>query len=193
MKLQALINGLKAHKNGAASYESVDEAIRVFEVMLDVDGEKVVKGLECCIKRQPYTCVEMCPYHDDAICVMKLRQDALALIRQQQERIAELEAAQTARVLTLEAAQTARVMTLEEVENALDTVVWVEEPEFENFADHYALVMAYGHKEGFVRVYFGFADMPVTCGYKYDNYGKKWRCWTQRPTDEQRKAVRWNE
>ena len=24
-------------------------------------------------------------------------------------------------------------------------------------------------------------------------YNKKWRCWTSRPTDEQRKAVRWDE
>jgi len=26
-----------------------------------------------------------------------------------------------------------------------------------------------------------------------NGYGKKWRCWTSRPTDEQRKAVPWNE
>ena len=24
-----------------------------------------------------------------------------------------------------------------------------------------------------------------------NNYGKKWRCWTAKPTDEQRKAVKW--
>ena len=87
--------------------------------------------------------------------------------------------------------RTARVMTLEELEDAIDTVVWVEEPEFENFADHYALIMAYSHKVGFVRVSFGFAEMPVDCEYEYEDYGKKWRCWTQRPTDEQRKAVPW--
>lgn len=25
-----------------------------------------------------------------------------------------------------------------------------------------------------------------------DSYGKKWRCWTARPTDEQREAVKWD-
>ena len=25
-----------------------------------------------------------------------------------------------------------------------------------------------------------------------ESYGKKWRCWTARPTDEQRKAVKWD-
>lgn len=45
MELQKLIDGLKNHRNGAASYESVDEAIRVFESMRDMDGEMVCKGL----------------------------------------------------------------------------------------------------------------------------------------------------
>ena len=101
MELQKLIDGLKAHKNGAASYESVDEAIRVFEAMLDVDGEKVVKGLDCCIASNGSCCPKECPYQ--ATCFagritqdiyVHLFEDALSLIRQQQERIAELEAGQ---------------------------------------------------------------------------------------------------
>lgn len=142
--------------------------------------EKVCKGLECC---NPINCdcyAQGCPYYDQALCRDKLNNDALSLIRQQQERIKELEAAQTA-----------RVMTMEELENALDTVVWVEEPEFENFADHYALIMAYSRKVGFVRVSFGFAEMPVECEYEYEDYGKKWRCWTQRPTFKRREATPW--
>ena len=26
-----------------------------------------------------------------------------------------------------------------------------------------------------------------------DSYGKKWRCWSAKPTDEQRQAVKWND
>lgn len=26
-----------------------------------------------------------------------------------------------------------------------------------------------------------------------ESYGERWRCWTAKPTDEQRKAVKWNE
>lgn len=29
-------------------------------------------------------------------------------------------------------------------------------------------------------------------GWRY-SYNKKWRCWTSRPTDEQREAVKWDE
>ena len=93
MELQKLIDGLKAHKSGAAAYESVDEAIRAFEAMRDVDGEKVCKGLECCVLRDPddhRRCGE-CPYNPHAIsnepCANGLKFNALSLIRKQQERI----------------------------------------------------------------------------------------------------------
>ncbi len=99
MELQKLIDGLKAHKSGAAAYESVDEAIRVFEAMRDMDGEKVAKGLECCVLRDPddhWRCGE-CPYNPHAIsnepCANGLKFNALTLIRQQQTRIVGLEKA----------------------------------------------------------------------------------------------------
>jgi hypothetical protein len=61
--------------------------------------ENVCKGLECCIESNGSNCPGECPYKD--ICFARigtqdiyvhLFEDALALIRQQQERIAELEA-----------------------------------------------------------------------------------------------------
>ena len=84
MELQKLIDGLKAHKSGAAAYESVDDAIRVFEAMRDVDGEKVVNGLE-------RFRADFKPFVGNS-CYWERVDAALALIRQQQERIAELEA-----------------------------------------------------------------------------------------------------
>lgn len=147
-----------------------------------MDKEKLNTGLECCIVcAKTHVCPAGCPYAmDEGVADgLTVHCDGMLLMDAQ------------LRIRELEAAQTARVMTLEELENALDTVVWVEEPEFENFADHYALIMAYSHKVGFVRVSFGFAEMPVDCEYEYEDYGKKWRCWTQRPTDKQRKATQW--
>lgn len=101
MELQKLIDGLRAHRNGAASYESVDEAISVLEAMLGVNAWKVCKGLECCVLRDPddhRRCGE-CPYNSHAIsnepCANGLKFNALDLIRQQQARIAELEAGKT--------------------------------------------------------------------------------------------------
>ena len=57
--------------------------------------EKVCKGLETHMK--PNSRCVGCPYPNDGICGDQLYKDSLYLIRQQQERIAELEAAQTAK------------------------------------------------------------------------------------------------
>lgn len=86
-----------------------------------------------------------------------------------------------------------RVLTLEEVEDALDTVVWLDMPESENLADGYSLIMAYSRKNGFVMFDSPFGDNPSQDRFEYEDYGKTWRCWDKRPTDEQRGCVKWDE
>lgn len=59
--------------------------------------EKVEKGLEICTGSTEYEDCITCPYHEDYypnVCQYAKDKDALALIRQQQARIAELEAEQ---------------------------------------------------------------------------------------------------
>jgi len=178
MDLQKLIDGLKAHKNGAASYESVDEAIRVFEAMRDVDGEKVVKGLKCLISAGKHC--ENCEYDEHGLCGSDLIvEDALALIRQQHGRIAELEVAQTA-----------RVMTLEEVKRLLPGAdVWIEYHDLTGWK-----IAAITVREIFDN---GLLGELQSLRYGFDRYGRyngdwlAWRCWTQRPTDEQREVTPW--
>ena len=94
--------------------------------------------------------------------------------------------------LSLLKEQEPRVMTLEELEDALDTVVWLDIPNTENLADGYSLIMAYSHKNGFILLDSPFGDNPSQDRFEYKDYGITWRCWTFRPTDEQRKAVKWN-
>lgn len=100
--------------------------------------------------------------------------DALALIRQQQERIAELEAAQTARVMTLE-----EVKTLNH-----NTAVWYEH---KGVNPPRPRVVHYASDD-----HITFTD-GSTLNFEMDGYGSHWRCWTQRPTDEQREKVKWDD
>lgn len=143
--------------------------------------EKVEKGLDCCTKRPPYICEggRMCPYHDEAICVMELRRDALALIRQQQARIAELEAAKTARVMTLEETENAEVAWLEEYADPADGVEPIIQP-----------VIIVWHENG---CWHCLIDRNEDAGLDLfiDDLWTEWRFWTQRPTDEQREAEAW--
>ena len=66
-----------------------------------MDREKVIKGLECCNKTD-MCCMEIscyhpayleCPYHEIENCVTNLTKDALALLKEQEERIKKLEEA----------------------------------------------------------------------------------------------------
>lgn len=145
--------------------------------------EKVVKGLEL-TKSNP---IEGWDYRGEGFdgamvhTSTALIDAALVLIRQQQERIKELEAAQTARVLTLEDVKDSEVVYLEDFSDPADGVEPIIRPAVNVEAKNGGIVMldSATWDEGFIFV----VD---------SEYGKKWRCWTQRPTDEQREAVKWD-
>lgn len=73
--------------------------------------------------------------------------------------------AQQDRIKELEEAQTARVLTLEEAKKA--EVCWLEP-----------------------RGYEPFATLEADT-WNPERYGKSYRCWNHMPTEEQRKAVKW--
>lgn len=83
-------------------------------------------------------------------------------------------------------AQEPRVMTLEEVK-ALpsETDVWLDE--------FCSIIVAatisctlYGNA-----YFYGKEHADYGVDYKLIDYGKEWRCWTSRPTEEQREAEPW--
>ena len=87
--------------------------------------------------------------------------------------------------------QEPKVQTVDQLEDALDTVVWLETPVSENLADGYSLIMAYSHKYGYMYFDSPFGDNPSQDRLEYSEYGRSWRCWDRRPSEEQRKAVKW--
>lgn len=143
--------------------------------------DKVIRGLECCLDVQSgwkdavYVC-PVCLYgkEDGAPCetLAPLMEDALALLK----------------------AQEPRVMTLEEIETfGDDGIVYLEcryivdgitevkpaifQPDNSSPEEngYYCVVSSWG-KSGF---------------YHKENYNEDWRCWTSRPTDEQRNNTPW--
>ena len=125
--------------------------------------EKVINGLECCIKHNPddkTRCGE-CPY--DGACLNRLKSDALALLK-----------AQEARVISWQDAESMRLC-------------WVETrfPHTISPADimHY---FAESPNITVFKIHQNAIDWPI------DEYGIKWRCWTNEPTNAQREATPWN-
>ena len=128
--------------------------------------EKVIKGLECCAAMSGDECRE-CPYSKECLDadlpygMPHLAAEALALLKAQEPRVMEFDDVVGGDECWLEAVNGAC-----------------------GYADCYACT--------------GTGEVQVfRC--KYDNpqyiisrdYLKTWRCWTSRPTDEQREAVPW--
>lgn len=143
------------------------------------DREKVMKGLECCTADIPTDnnihkddFCKNCPYHKPefwyCFAQVDLMRDALELLK----------------------AQGPRPMTAEELENALDTVVWIETKGLQkNSSSQYAILESYSRKYGYFYLLHLRNEHPSV--YPYTKINKTWRPWNIRPTEEQRKAVKW--
>jgi hypothetical protein len=143
-----------------------------------MEREKVIKGLEC-IAGYIVFCAN-CKYSDvngsgrGDRCKRDCAKDAIALLK----------------------AQAPKVMTLEEVDALSDDdIVWLE-----------CLYTFDGKKTATLKpaIYQSDNSSPEEDGYycvvsswgqsgfyHKDNYMGDWRCWTSRPTDEQREKVKW--
>ena len=131
--------------------------------------EKVIKGLECCInEHKNITDCEHCPYSEiDEGCTSldDLHSDTLDLLKAQQP----------------------RVLTLEEVK-MLDSDYYYLESMRSHGKELREIVGAYGLT---CVTWPSITWARQTMGDS--GYGKTWRCWTAKPTREQREAVSWQE
>lgn len=142
-----------------------------------IDKEKVLHGLDSCGFHDgiPNICeVTECPYRDNkAYCVHELAHDAGMLI-------SELLKAQEPRVLTLAEVTKCSMCWLE------DDVMLVP-----------ALFIGMERRANGTKsdVFLANVQDSDDCEFWYDldDYGVTWRCWTSRPTDEQREAEPWQE
>lgn len=138
--------------------------------MTTPDREIVSKGLECCSKGDSADC-DNCNYHGvmtDVPCESTLMRDALTLLK----------------------AQEARVMMLDELED-WDGAVFFEAFETDMY---YALIETVEPTAGMDGEYVFVNVEPGKCYRRIwggEHYGEIWRCWTSRPTDEQRRETPW--
>lgn len=135
-----------------------------------MDREKLITGLELCTNISPDGCLMLCPYKDEkdetysGFCEQVLKQDALALLKEQEVRILDWD-------------------ELEDWENA----VWFEDKdEHECYIALIARVGTYSAK--FTNVEPGNIH---SLAFMREFYMKEWRCWSARPTIKQRQEVNW--
>ena len=85
-------------------------------------------------------------------------------------------------------AQEPRVMTLEEVLEQNWDYCYLE---YDAVRGREAQIFSGGRHRLTCVTWPSITSMRLSPGDK--EYGKRWRCWTSRPTDEQREAVKWDE
>ena len=130
-----------------------------------IDRDKVFKGLTCCRNGFCFAC----PYNDgvenNVECKQKWADDALELLKEQEP----------------------RVMTLEEIKEGEPYRLGVGK-EFVTLP-----VICIHRYDDAQKPYITFVWKCGTFSWMSEDYGKIWRCWSAKPTDEQRKAVAWND
>lgn len=170
--------------------------------------DKVIKGLECCttMDEQGFPSCEKCPYDVNGTChdLDALHRDALMLLKAQKAEAADVPKPDSdigcwydithnytlEQVVSALKAQEPRIMTLKEVQqhNNQDGCIWFEQPSYNAVA---AFVTQDG--EEFTELISPYLlGLPINHIYMANRfYGLTWRCWTPRPTDEQREAAQW--
>lgn len=141
-----------------------------------LDKDKVLAGMAACTDSKD---CEECPYDEE----YERSQDCMyALIMDMAELIYEGEP----RVMTLEEIQELHVYWIEDYNGSLipETVMCVE-PHFGNLEGSSKEIQTIP----VVRMGNGYAPVITKINH---HYNIKWRCWTSRPTDEQREAVKWD-
>ena len=85
-------------------------------------------------------------------------------------------------------AQEARIVKISELSSGEPMLVWLEDIDKEETVAGMIFDYVPG-RFGFKLTNIGGIDRIYP---KIEDYLSRWRCWTSRPTDEQRKKVKWN-
>lgn len=139
-------------------------------------SEKAKMGLECCINGECNSKRKTCPYRKASDCASAALIDALAYIRELEARVAEHEKP---------------LEPLPEVQIYGDEPVWLEiKAEFD---EPRIVDISLSFVNPAERAEITFMGQSRRAHLRIDHYGKTWRCWPRRPTDEERKAAEWDE
>lgn len=132
------------------------------------DLEKVIKGLECClVSIDSEGCTKECPYYE--ACQKSEYYDVFQPVMKD--------------ALELLKAQEPKLLTIEEITG--DGECWFE-----------GINGAYGYADCYMCTASEEVEVNLISRkpeyVSFNDFMKKWRCWTSRPTDAQREATQWN-
>ena len=132
-----------------------------------IDEKEVLKALVCRANDPVVNCAG-CPYRDpecEFICdFQRICRDTLALLKERE----------------------ARVLDWNEI-GTVDGAVWLEDRDENEVVPGLVMQM-----HSAVNLDIKKDGKLHTASASRSDYGERWRAWSARPTEEQRKAVKWN-
>jgi len=141
-----------------------------------VEREKLIRAMEYCtgdivpVDENDECLGDVCPFkeggYESGDCQENMIRAALALLREQEP----------------------RVLTVEEIRSGAVEVAWIEDADKAEVIP--GIWFRLSNKGGDEAVDIHIRDGFV--GARLEVYGKLWRCWSARPTEEQRKAAKWD-
>lgn len=132
--------------------------------------EKVIRGLEWCIKLDGNGCSLECPYlAGKSPCPNAMLRDALALLKEQE----------------------ARVMTEGEVLHSIGKPLWFESRGVYLGRKGFWCLLFEVDQELHIRIVQSVTGGKITLSLI--DYGKTWRCWTSRPSEQQMREAKWED
>lgn len=155
--------------------------------------EEIKQRLELC-RVESGTC-EGCPYFKDEHCISHGNFDALAYIWQLETRL--VEANKTSDDLRAKLAESEKPQVPLTFEEAYGADYCYIEFSAQEIPRPYVVMIgsmtANGENKKIVRIYEFGEDVERCLKLRGEDYGKTWRCWPRKPTDEERKAVKWDD
>ena len=112
--------------------------------------------------------------------------DYIMLLESSRDEWKKLAQKAIAKLKTLSKVQEPKVLTSDEVQP--DELVWIEVPQSDEIWPALLRMSDWFDYPTWVMRGYGLAGH-----YLHEGYGRDWRCWTAKPTDEQRRAVKWGD
>lgn len=135
--------------------------------------EEIIKGVKGCVGMYyGFRCGE-CPYGPySSDCVESLHRDVERLLKAQEPQVMTLE-----EVLLLGDNDFVFIETRLAGNTKVKPAIYQPDNSSDDEGDGYCCIVSSWGSSGF---------------YHRENYNQSWRCWTSRPTDEQREATPWH-
>ena len=138
------------------------------------DLEKAIRWLELCGYQDGMPQCDSCPY-DGKDCWTRLKRDAISLLK-----------AQVPRVMTLKEVKLAKVCWIEFESRIFPAIYYCQ-----GNGNRFSVFIVNGNDDVFEDYEEDLDDNEIWAENYFMN--QLWRCWTSRPTDAQREAVKWDE